>query len=172
MPLIKRYSNRKLYDCETKSYVTLEQISLMVQNGEDIRVIDHESGEDITAITLTQVISDLEKRIGGYTPPKVIYQLINGYVSGISPIQQGINCLLQPFEFVNQEITRRLNLLVDEEKISREQYSTLLALILDERFKSQQDDQLKDSTKEELQSLDNQLKNIEEELAQLRKKRM
>ena len=53
MPLIKRYPNRKLYDTEAKQYVTLEQIAELIRSGKDVQVIDHESGEDLTALTLS-----------------------------------------------------------------------------------------------------------------------
>jgi polyhydroxyalkanoate synthesis repressor PhaR len=56
MPLIKRYPNRKLYDTEAKSYITLEGVAALIRNGEDVQVIDHESGEDLTTLTLTQII--------------------------------------------------------------------------------------------------------------------
>lgn len=62
MRTIKRYSNRKLYDTQDKRYITLEQISALVQDGEDIKVIDNQSGEDLTTVTLSQVLLDQEKK--------------------------------------------------------------------------------------------------------------
>jgi polyhydroxyalkanoate synthesis repressor PhaR len=62
MRTIKRYSNRKLYDTQDKRYITLEQISALVRDGEDIRVIDNQSGEDLTTVTLSQVLLDQEKK--------------------------------------------------------------------------------------------------------------
>lgn len=62
MRLIKRYSNRKLYDTQDKRYITLEQIANLVQNNEDIKVIDNGSGEDLTTVTLSQVLLDQEKK--------------------------------------------------------------------------------------------------------------
>ena len=53
MPTIKRYPNRKLYDTEAKRYVTLDSIALMIQHGRDVQVIDHETGEDLTNLTLS-----------------------------------------------------------------------------------------------------------------------
>ena len=46
--LIKRYANRKLYNTDTSSYITLKGISELVELGEDIRVVDNETGEDIS----------------------------------------------------------------------------------------------------------------------------
>lgn len=58
---IKRYANRKLYDTFSSSYVTLQQIAEYVENGESIKIIDNRSKEDVTRITLAQVIYNKEK---------------------------------------------------------------------------------------------------------------
>lgn len=63
--LIKRYGNRKLYDVEASRYVTLDGIRALVQNGEDVRVVDNDSGEDLTRLTLAQIIYEAEKKNGG-----------------------------------------------------------------------------------------------------------
>lgn len=63
--LIKRYGNRKLYDVEASRYVTLDAIRALVQNGEDVRVVDNDSGEDLTRLTLAQIIYEAEKKNGG-----------------------------------------------------------------------------------------------------------
>jgi len=60
--LIKRYANRKLYDTKKSSYVTLDEIADMVRNGEDVRIVDNKSQEDMTAITLAQIIFEQEKK--------------------------------------------------------------------------------------------------------------
>jgi polyhydroxyalkanoate synthesis repressor PhaR len=76
MPLIKRYPNRKLYDTEAKQYITLEQIAEMIRAGHDVHVTDHESGEDLTTLTLSQVILDQEKRQAGFLPRSLMTDLI------------------------------------------------------------------------------------------------
>lgn len=76
MPLIKRYPNRKLYDTEAKQYVTLEQIAALIRTGQDVQVIDYESGEDLTSLTLSQVILDQEKRSSGFLPQSLMTSLI------------------------------------------------------------------------------------------------
>jgi len=60
--LIKRYANRKLYNTETSRYITLKGISELVREGKDIRVIDNESGDDITPIVLSQLLVDDQKQ--------------------------------------------------------------------------------------------------------------
>ena len=56
MPVIKRYSNRKLYDTDAKHYVTLEDLANFVRKGEDVQVVDYTTGDDLTSMTLLQVI--------------------------------------------------------------------------------------------------------------------
>lgn len=60
--LIKRYANRKLYDTERSAYVTLEEIADMVKAGDDIQILDNRSGEDLTGVTLTQIIYEDQKK--------------------------------------------------------------------------------------------------------------
>ncbi len=59
--IIKRYSNRKLYDTEQSTYITLDEIRDMVKDGEDIRIIDNSTKEDLTNVTLAQIIFEQEK---------------------------------------------------------------------------------------------------------------
>lgn len=59
--LIKRYSNRKLYDTESSTYVTLEDVEQMVSEGEEVRIVDDDSGEDITSATLTHIVLEQQK---------------------------------------------------------------------------------------------------------------
>ena len=60
--IIKRYANRKLYDTEHSRYVTLEQISEMIRAGDDVKIVDNKSKEDLTSVTLAQIIFEEEKK--------------------------------------------------------------------------------------------------------------
>ena len=59
--MIKRYANRKLYDTRESRYVTLQQLGELIRDGEDIRIIDNQSKEDLTKVTLAQIIYEEEK---------------------------------------------------------------------------------------------------------------
>lgn len=59
--LIKRYANRKLYDTQESRYVTLQQIAEFVRDGQDVRIVDNRSKEDLTNVTLAQIIYEEEK---------------------------------------------------------------------------------------------------------------
>ena len=63
--VIKRYSNRKLYDTNTSRYVALDDIAGMVRRGEEVAVTDNETGADLTAVTLAQIILEDERRRSG-----------------------------------------------------------------------------------------------------------
>lgn len=56
--LIKRYANRKLYNTDTSRYITLKGIAKLLDDGSEIRVIDNETGEDITQVALSQILVD------------------------------------------------------------------------------------------------------------------
>src|SRR2546430_11675567 len=74
--VIKRYSNRKLYDTQESRYVTLEEIEEMIRAGKEISVVDAASGEDLTAVTLTQIILENERNHRGGLPIGFLHQLI------------------------------------------------------------------------------------------------
>jgi polyhydroxyalkanoate synthesis repressor PhaR len=63
--LIKRYGNRKLYDVAASQYITLEGIRALVREGEDVRVVDNDSNEDLTAVTFAQIIFEDAKKQNG-----------------------------------------------------------------------------------------------------------
>jgi polyhydroxyalkanoate synthesis repressor PhaR len=60
--LIKKYANRKLYDTRTSRYVTLDAIADLVRRGQEIEVVDRDSGQDITQVILSQIVLSEEKR--------------------------------------------------------------------------------------------------------------
>jgi polyhydroxyalkanoate synthesis repressor PhaR len=74
--LIKRYGNRKLYDTHASRYVTLDGIADLVRRGEDLRIVDNDSGEDLTAVTFAQIIFEQEKRKNGVLGLPVLRRLI------------------------------------------------------------------------------------------------
>jgi len=73
--IVKRYANRKLYDTERSCYVTLEDISAMIKSGEEVRVVDNKSGEDLTSVTFAQIIFEAEKK-NNFMPIALLRDLI------------------------------------------------------------------------------------------------
>ncbi|MBB5754939.1 polyhydroxyalkanoate synthesis repressor PhaR [Prosthecomicrobium pneumaticum] len=76
---IKKYANRRLYNTGTSTYVTLEDLALMVKSGEDFVVFDAKSGEDITRSVLTQIIFEQESKGQNLLPITFLRQLIRFY---------------------------------------------------------------------------------------------
>jgi polyhydroxyalkanoate synthesis repressor PhaR len=74
--VIKRYSNRKLYDTQESRYVTLEEIEDMIRAGREIQVVDASTGEDLTSVTLTQIILESERSRRANLPSAFLHQLI------------------------------------------------------------------------------------------------
>jgi polyhydroxyalkanoate synthesis repressor PhaR len=75
--VIKRYSNRKLYDTKDSRYVTLLQIAEMVRNGEEVQIIDNNSKEDLTEVTLAQIIYEEKKANSRAVPLQTLKDLIH-----------------------------------------------------------------------------------------------
>jgi len=80
--VIKRYTNRKLYDTVASRYVTLEEIAEMVKGGVEVRIVDNRTKEDLTNITLAQIIFEEEKR-ENQMPLGVLRRIIQGGGSAV-----------------------------------------------------------------------------------------
>jgi polyhydroxyalkanoate synthesis repressor PhaR len=74
--VIKRYSNRKLYDTQESRYVTLEEIEEMIRAGREVSVVDAATGEDLTSVTLAQIILENERNHRSALPAAFLHQLI------------------------------------------------------------------------------------------------
>jgi polyhydroxyalkanoate synthesis repressor PhaR len=77
--IIKKYANRRLYDTESSTYITLERLAEMVRQKREFQVVDAKSGEDITRSVLTQIIMDEEARGSEMLPVNFLRQLISMY---------------------------------------------------------------------------------------------
>ena len=74
--VIKKYANRRLYDTSSSRYINLEDIAALVRNGKDVQVVDANTGEDLTRVTLTQIIvGDARDQPSGL-PLELLRQLI------------------------------------------------------------------------------------------------
>jgi polyhydroxyalkanoate synthesis repressor PhaR len=74
--VIKRYSNRKLYDTQESRYVTLEELEELIRAGKEIAVVDVSTGEDLTSVTLAQIILENERNHRATLPTAFLHQLI------------------------------------------------------------------------------------------------
>ena len=76
---IKKYANRRLYDTESSTYITLDRLAQMVREGREFEVLDAKTGDDITRQVLTQIIVDEEARGATMLPLNFLKQLIGLY---------------------------------------------------------------------------------------------
>src|SRR5436853_3115892 len=93
--VIKRYSNRKLYDTQESRYVTLEEIEEMIRGGREISVVDAASGEDLTSVTLTQIILENERTRRASLPAAFLHQLIKHGESWQDFVQKSMRSSLE-----------------------------------------------------------------------------
>jgi polyhydroxyalkanoate synthesis repressor PhaR len=84
--VVKKYANRRLYNTETSSYVTLEDLATMVRGGRDFAVYDAKSGEDITRSVLTQIIVEEESKGRSLLPESFLRHLIGFYGDSLQTV--------------------------------------------------------------------------------------
>jgi len=97
--LIKRYESRKLYDTEESRYVSLEDIANWVRTGQEVKVVDNGTSEDVTAQTLTQIILDEGKKGTSLLPSELLHELVRvgerAVSSGVEQLQHGVDRVLK-----------------------------------------------------------------------------
>jgi polyhydroxyalkanoate synthesis repressor PhaR len=74
--LVKRYGNRKLYDTSESRYVTLDEIARWVRAGEEVKILENDTGDDLTAVTFAQIILEEERRKSGLLSLPVLREII------------------------------------------------------------------------------------------------
>ena len=87
--VIKKYANRRLYNTQTSSYVTLDHLAAMVKEGTEFEVQDARTGEDITRSVLTQIIFEEEAKGQNLLPIKFLRQLIRFYGDSLQAFVPG-----------------------------------------------------------------------------------
>jgi polyhydroxyalkanoate synthesis repressor PhaR len=125
--VIKRYESRKLYDTEESRYVSLEDLAQWVREGQEIKVIDNASSDDVTSQILTQVILDEGKRGTSFLPTELLHELVRAgeraFHSGVEQVQTKVDTLVQrsidrlaPVRQAREEMALLRERLVDLEK--------------------------------------------------------
>src|SRR5262247_3565903 len=104
--VIKRYSNRKLYDTQESRYVTLEEIEEMIRGGKEITVVDASSGEDLTSVTLTQIILENERARRSALPSAFLHQLIKHGEAWQDFVQRSMRSSLEGIVSSQREVER------------------------------------------------------------------
>lgn len=106
--VIKKYANRRLYNTDTSSYVTLEDLCDMVKEGSDFIVYDAKSGEDLTRQILTQIIFEQEGKGESLLPVNFLRSVIGFYDNSLKDfVPHYLETSMQTFT-KNQEKMREM----------------------------------------------------------------
>lgn len=100
--IIKRYANRKLYDTQHSRYVTLDQISEMIRAGDDVKIVDNKTKEDLTSVTLAQIIFEEEKKQRSFLPLTAMRNIIQNGGEWFAEAQRRVSRVL-PFKREDEE---------------------------------------------------------------------
>ena len=109
--IVKKYANRRLYNTETSSYITLENLAEMVRNNRDFVVYDAKNGDDITRGVLTQIIVDEEGKGNALLPTNFLRQLIGVYgndMPGLMPkyLEQAMANFVRQQESMRETVSK------------------------------------------------------------------
>lgn len=111
--IIKKYPNRRLYDTEISSYITLEEVRQLVVDGEEFEVRDAKSGEELTRSVLLQIIAEHEERGQPMFTTQLLSQIIRFYGDSL----QG---------FMGGYLERSLQVFLDQQQQFRSQLNTMM----------------------------------------------
>jgi len=115
--LIKRYESRKLYDTEESRYVSLDEIANWVRAGQEVKVMDNASSDDVTAQTMTQIILEEGRNGSSKIPTDVLRDLVRfgerALTSGVEHVQESMDKMVRasidrlgPVRQAREEMTR------------------------------------------------------------------
>jgi len=110
--IIKRYGNRKLYDTRESRYITLDEIAGYVRDGEDVTVIENETGADQTAVAFAQIILEEERRKGGILSVPLLRTLIRDGEQALRAITESMGRGVSVIGDIGDYASRRVQDLV------------------------------------------------------------
>ena len=99
--IINKYSSRRLYNTNSSEYVTLDDLCKLINKGKNFKIIDKDSGKDITNQYLLQIISDLENKEGNVFPQDMLKEIILSYNNTAQKFMPEI--LSKTFEVFHQQ---------------------------------------------------------------------
>jgi len=119
--LIKRYPNRKLYNTETKRYITLDGIADLLRENAEVHVVDYATGEDVTAQVFSQVIAGQEKKRSGFIPRPVLAGLVQAGGATLDGLRRAMFLPLDILRQVDEEIQHRIETLIQRGDVTQEE---------------------------------------------------
>lgn len=164
MLTIKRYSNRKLYDPQSGRYITLEEIGEAVRRGEDLRVVDHATGADLTTLTLLQILLEEERRTRSWLPHQLLARLLRAGEERLDAFRELLGGSLDSHGWIDRSIRRRVEQLIARGRLTQEEASRWLELLLDPDLFEQEEPpiaELQPATSAEVQNLLAEIERLE-----------
>jgi polyhydroxyalkanoate synthesis repressor PhaR len=112
--VIKRYTNRKLYDTDQSRYVTLDDIARLIRENVEVRVIDNESQDDLTAVTFAQIILEEEKRKTNLVSVPFLRKLIHSGEAAVQDLSDSAKRALDQLNDLTGRAGGRVREVVEE----------------------------------------------------------
>src|SRR5271170_7157803 len=171
--VVKKYANRRLYNTESSSYITLDTLADMVRHGRDFIVYDAKSGDDITRSVLTQIIVEEEGKGPAMLPTAFLRQLIGFYGDNLQNLvprylEQAMAAFARQQENIRRTMQQTVGTFFPFEEVSRQNMAMMeRAMNLFTPFYRAQD---KDAEGEipEIQALRHEVETLRAEVAHLR----
>ncbi|MFZ2619483.1 MAG: polyhydroxyalkanoate synthesis repressor PhaR [Alphaproteobacteria bacterium] len=108
--IIKKYANRRLYNTETSTYITLEELGHLVRENRDFEVVDAKTGEDLTRSVLAQILFEEEAKGAAMLPVRFLRQLISYYDNNMQTVMPHyLEMVMDVFMKNQQTIQERTN---------------------------------------------------------------
>ena len=161
--VIKRYSNRKLYDTQESRYVTLEELEELIRAGKEISVVDVSTGEDLTSVALAQIILENERNHRVALPTGFLHQLIKHGETWQDFIQKSLKSSLEGILTSQRETDRVLR-----EWVARAGWLQVAPPV--EPRPEKRSEPADETLRDEVAALREQLRTLEERLERKREK--
>src|SRR5499426_3949116 len=107
--LVKRYGNRKLYDTSESRYVTLEEIGRWVKAGEEVKILENDTGEDLTAVTFAQIILEEERRKSGLLSLRMLREIIQHGETALQGLAATVDRGMEAIRLAPERAGRRVS---------------------------------------------------------------
>jgi len=171
--LIKRYQNRKLYDTRNSTYVTLDDIAKLIKMGEDVQIIDNKTDEDLTGVTLTQIIFEEGKKKKSLLPLGTLKKIIQDGGGTIKDFfEKTIDTGVSSFSKAKEEAEKVIDRIKDE--LSPDDEGNILQEVLHKTqdFSKKIDEKIKSTVESVTQvaSLQNEIRTLRKKIGFLEKK--
>lgn len=133
---VKRYQNRKLYDTTDSQYVTLDDISNLIRQGEDCQIVDNRTGDDLTAVTLTQIIFEQEKKKKSLLPLSTLRNIVqSGGEKIVDFVQSSIETGVSSISHARDEAEKVIEKIIKKGDFSLEEGRNIIRDFIDEKLK-------------------------------------